>query len=86
MVIGGIGLLYPSPKELLELAFVDAAQELRGPRRAPDGITVVAIDDFSLQQASNTDLSERRDLRSLQPWPWPRKNYATVLDRLIVLE
>ena len=82
VVIGGIGLLYPNQIELLELAFVDAAQELRGPRRVPDGITIVAIDDFSLQQASNTDLSERRDLRSLQHWPWPRRIYATVLDRL----
>ena len=57
VVIAGIGLLYPNQIELLELAFVDAAQELRGPRRVPDGITIVAIDDFSLQQASNTDLS-----------------------------
>ena len=37
VVIGGIGLLYPRDIELLELAFVDAAQELRGPRRVAHG-------------------------------------------------
>ena len=31
VVIGGIGLLYPGDIELLGLAFVDAAQHLRGP-------------------------------------------------------
>ena len=37
VVIAGIGLLYPNQIELLELAFVDAAQELRGPRRVANG-------------------------------------------------
>lgn len=37
VVIGCIGLLYPRDIELLGLAFVDAAQQLRGPRRVADG-------------------------------------------------
>jgi len=37
VVIGGIGLLYPRDIELLGLAFVDAAQHLRGPHLVADG-------------------------------------------------
>jgi len=37
VVIGGIGLLYPRDIELRGLAFVDAAQQLRDPRRVADG-------------------------------------------------
>ncbi len=37
VVIGGIGLLYPRDIELLGLAFVDAAQQLRGPRHIAGG-------------------------------------------------
>lgn len=37
MLIGGIGLPYPRDIQLLGLTFVDAAQQLRCPRRVADG-------------------------------------------------
>ena len=66
-----------------ELWFTDWALELSGPRRVPDNVVIVAIDDFSLQQAANADLSDDPALQQLRGWPWPRSTYALVLDRLI---
>ena len=43
---------------LLDLRFADWVQESRGPRNAPKGVVIVAIDDFSLQQAANADLAK----------------------------
>ena len=67
----------------LELRFAGVVQETRGVRPVPDRLTIVAIDDFSLQQAVNADLSSDPLLQSLSQWPWPRQIHATVLDRLI---
>ena len=67
----------------LELRFAGVVQETRGVRQVPDQLMIVAIDDFSLQQAVNADLSSDPLLKSLNQWPWPRRIYATVLDRLI---
>ena len=67
----------------LELRFAGAVQETRGIRPVPDQLMIVAIDDFSLQQAANADLSSDPLLRTLSQWPWPRQVHATVLDRLI---
>ena len=68
---------------LLELRFAGVVQEARGVRPVPDRLTIVAIDDFSLQQAVNADLSSDPLLQSLSQWPWPRRIHAVVLDRLI---
>ena len=67
----------------LELRFAGVVQEARGLRPVPDRLTIVAIDDFSLQQAVNADLSSDPLLQSLSQWPWPRRIHAVVLDRLI---
>lgn len=67
----------------LNLRFAGWVQELRGPRPSPDRVVIVAIDDFSLQQADNADLSNDPLLRTLSQWPWPRRVHGTVLERLI---
>ena len=67
----------------LELRFAGWVQETRGVRPVPEGLVIVAIDDFSLQQAANADLSSDPLLQHLTQWPWPRRVHATVLDRLI---
>ena len=67
----------------LELRFAGVVQENRGVRQVPDRLMIVAIDDFSLQQAVNADLSSDPLLQSLSQWLWPRRIHATVLDRLI---
>ena len=66
-----------------ELWFADWAQEITGPRDVPKKLAIVAIDDFSLQQAANADLSDLEELQKLRQWPWPRSTHALVLDRLI---
>lgn len=48
----------------------------------PNGVVIVAIDDLSLAQAANTDLLDDRLLDSLGSWPWPRKVYQRLLERL----
>ena len=79
-VVGGIT---PALTNRLELQFSGWVQETRGKQPVPKGIVIVAIDDFSLQQAANTDLSADPLLRSLKQWPWPRSVHAIVLERLI---
>ena len=76
---GGIGKDWLSR---LELRFADWVQETRGPRKAPQEVVIVAIDDFSLQQAANADLSQDPLLQRLNQWPWPRSAHGRVLDRL----
>jgi len=76
---GGIG---KDSLSRLELRFADWVQETRGPRKAPQEVVIVAIDDFSLQQAANADLSQDPLLQRLNQWPWPRSAHVRVLDRL----
>ncbi len=79
-IAGGVG-----QEELRqgELWLADWALELAGPRRVSNKLVIVAIDDFSLQQAANADLSDDPALQRLREWPWPRSTHALVLDRLI---
>ena len=42
----------------IDLRFAGWVQETRGPRSAPNDVVIVAIDDFSLQQQANADLSD----------------------------
>ena len=79
-VSGGLSSAWLSS---VELRFAGMVQETRGLRPVPDRLMIVAIDDFSLQQAANVDLSDDPLLQSLSQWPWPRQIHATVLDRLI---
>ena len=83
---GGIAIAAGVGQDALdqgELWFTDWALEFSGPRRVPNKVMIVAIDDFSLQQAANADLSNDPALQKLREWPWPRSTYALVLDRLI---
>ena len=77
------GLIEPKALLGMELHFTDFAQLLRGIRSAPEGVTIVAIDDYSLQQAANSDLSSEKFLQQLGQWPWPRAVHGLVLQRLI---
>jgi adenylate cyclase len=45
-------------------------------------VVIVAIDDYSLVQGANADLSDDPELRRLVSWPWPRAIYDRLLDRL----
>ena len=76
---GGIGQDWLSR---VDLRFADWVQEAKGPRNAPKDVVIVAIDDFSLQQAANADLSQDSLLQGMRYWPWPRRVHAKVLDRL----
>ena len=67
----------------LDLRFAGWVQETRGVRPVPGNLVILAIDDFSLQQAANGDLSNDPLLQTLSQWPWPRSIHATVLNRLI---
>ncbi|WP_254978543.1 CHASE2 domain-containing protein [Cyanobium sp. ATX 6A2] len=65
-----------------QLMVATRTQELRGPRQPPDGVVIVAIDDHSLVQGANADLSADPELSRLVSWPWPRAIYDRVLERL----
>ncbi len=79
-IIGGLSSTWLRQGELRFAGFI---QETRGVRPVPGNLLIIAIDDFSLQQAANSDLSSDPLLQSLSQWPWPRRIHATVLDRLI---
>ena len=75
-------ILFPKTLNQWELRFIQLAQQARGTRPSPSGVTVVAIDNFSLNQAEQADLSNQTELHQLQQWPWPREIYSLVLNRL----
>ncbi len=77
----GFGL-FSNAYDQWQLMAATRTQELRGPRRPPGGVVIVAIDDYSLTQGANADLSKDPDLRRLVSWPWPRAIYERLLDRL----
>lgn len=74
--------LFSDVYERWQLDLSSRTQELRGPRKPPSGVVIVGIDDYSLVQGQNADLSQDKDLRRLANWPWPRAIYDRVLDRL----
>jgi len=57
--------------EPIEELFLDAAFFLRGERDMPPDVTVIGIDEQSM------------DHPKAGPWPWPRSFHAEFLDRLI---
>lgn len=77
------GWLSPAAWERLELQWMQWSQERRGKRAVPPPLAIVAIDDFSLQQAQNADLSADPAIRALGSWPWPRAVYGDLADTLI---
>jgi len=80
--VGGLGWAMPDALKQWELTITGVAQEWRGVRQPRAPVSIVAIDDFSLQQAANADLSADPLLRQVQQWPWPRAVQAVVLERL----
>ncbi len=82
VAVGLVSWIANPTLEAWELNWTGAAQEWRGPRRPGAAVTIVAIDEFSLQQAANADLSGDPLLLQLQSWPWPRRIHALVLERL----
>ena len=75
-------VLFPETLNHWELRLIQLAQQARGIRPSPSGVTVVAIDNFSLNQAEQADLSDQTELHQLVRWPWPRNIYSLVLNRL----
>ena len=75
-------VLFPETLNQWELRLIQLAQQARGVRPTPSGVTILAIDNFSLNQADQADLSDQTTLHQLQQWPWPRQIYSLVLDRL----
>ena len=73
----------PAAWDRLELQWLQFSQERRGSRAVPPRLVIVAIDDFSLQQAQNSDLSQDPQLRQLGSWPWPRARYGAIAERLL---
>ena len=82
LLSAGAPWIWPEPLEQMEYDFSEIIQELRGPRPAPPELVIIAIDDFSLQQTANADMTAQAELQRLQRWPWPRATYALVLNRL----
>lgn len=83
VLVGATGWMLPGALQKWELALTGLALEWRGIRTPKAPVAIVAIDDFSLQQAANGDLSQDTRLRQMQQWPWPRAVHAMVLDRLV---
>ena len=82
VAITGLSTAFRQDLTQWEMGSTALAQELAGPRRLKTPVTIAAIDDFSLSQAANADLSPNPLLKSLQTWPWPREVYGVVLDRI----
>ncbi len=76
------GWAWATPLRDWDLTMTGVAQEWRGARAPRSPVLIVAIDEFTLQQSSNADLSHDPLLKRLQSWPWPRAVHAVVLDRL----
>jgi adenylate cyclase len=76
------GWLAPAAWDRLDLLWLQWSQEQRGKRAVPPRLAIVAIDDFSLQQAQNSDLSSDPRLQRLGSWPWPRSVYGELATQL----
>jgi len=82
----GVSAGWPGPRwRVAERGLEDQLQRLLGPRRPPAVVTLVAVDDATLQQG---DWYERN--RQLPTWargvgslPWPRAAYGLLIERLL---
>ncbi|MEI7665603.1 MAG: adenylate/guanylate cyclase domain-containing protein [Synechococcaceae cyanobacterium ELA263] len=88
LVVGWSGATagWPGPRwRVWERAFEDQLLVLRGPRRPPRQVLVVAVDDATLQQGSWFEQSRQIPdwARGIGTLPWPRAAYARVAARLL---
>lgn len=82
----GLSAGWPGPRwRVAERGLEDQLQRLLGPRRPPATVTLVAVDDATLQQG---DWYERN--RQVPAWargvgslPWPRATYGLLIERLL---
>ena len=82
----GLSAGWPGPRwRVAERGLEDQLQRLLGPRRPAAAVTLVAVDDATLQQG---DWYERN--RQLPAWargvgslPWPRAAYGLLIERLL---
>ena len=82
----GLSAGWPGPRwRVAERGLEDQLQRLLGPSRPPAAVTLVAVDDATLQQG---DWYERN--RQLPAWargvgslPWPRAAYGLLIERLL---
>jgi adenylate cyclase len=81
-MVTSVGWFIPEPLQQWELSLTGIAQELRGARRSRSPVLVLAIDDYSLEQLANADLSGDKLPKGVDRWPWPRSVHGLVLDRL----
>ena len=63
----------------------DSLLQLRGARKAPEEVVVIAIDDATLQQAEwfAGDQNAPAWARGLTRWPWPRETYGRLTQKLL---
>ncbi|MGC1217178.1 MAG: serine/threonine-protein kinase [Phormidesmis sp.] len=59
--------------------------ELRGPIAAPEDIVILTIDEESFDQGQyySEDPERYRALEPIESWPWQRRAYAQVIERLM---
>jgi serine/threonine protein kinase/CHASE2 domain-containing sensor protein len=61
--------------------------EMRGPVTAPKSVVILAMDDASMSQGTETyptDPNRYAFLKPIARWPWQRTAYAEVIDRLML--
>jgi adenylate cyclase len=86
IALASVSAGWPGPRwRVAERGLEDQLQRLLGPRRPPAAVTLVAVDDATLQQG---DWYERN--RQLPAWargvgslPWPRAAYGLLIERLL---
>jgi len=71
--------------QALERQAQTALFQVRGQTDPPEEIVIVAIDESSLEQGSfySVDPDRYQALEPLVSWPWQRRVYADVIDKLI---
>jgi adenylate cyclase len=82
----GITAGWPGPRwRLWEQATEEQLLALRGPRRPPAAVVVVAVDDATLQQGDWFERNRRIPAwaRGIGTLPWPRAAYGQVAGKLI---
>ncbi|NES94599.1 MAG: adenylate/guanylate cyclase domain-containing protein [Desertifilum sp. SIO1I2] len=81
--LGAIATIQDRPVQLLERNLQVVFFQLRGPVAPPEEMIILAIDRESLARGEDVDPQAEPELAPLQTWPWERRAYATIIDRLM---